>query len=340
MIAELRSRVLDHWNEWSLEDESPADVSLIRRLSAWQGPAGKVVYYVFRKGAHQPTLIAKTVQSAEYGETIRREAWNAFFVWERIATVMPSGMPRPVAIEEINGLPVYFEAAVPGVALPERGWRQWTDRGRLRLLERILPEAFVWLSRFTHAMPVKSCILDDEAIRTWFLNPIAQFRRRVAAWPNGMAELDRLEKIVREWKGQSIPLVAAHGDFWGGSLLYGERGLCVIDWEFFQPVALPVTDPLMLAVHPGFCVRPQYGGGLLDEFRATLADSRSSGAGYEHLMVYFDQWHVPRQWYLPLLYLFLIECSLQRDAQTKPQPHTSWADLLRYSLEAADAWSM
>ena len=340
MIAELRSRVLDHWNEWSLEDESPADVSLIRRLSAWQGPAGKVVYYIFRKGAHQPTLIAKTVQSALYGETIRREAWNAFFVWDRIATVMPSGMPRPVAVEEVGGFPVYFEAAVPGVALPERGWRQWTDRGRLRLLEEALAEAFRWLNRFTDAMPVESCILDDENIHTWFLDPIAQFRQRVATWSNGMTELDRLEKTVREWKRHSIPLVAAHGDFWGGSLIWSEHGLCVIDWEFFRTAALPVTDAFMLAVHPGFCVCPQHGGGLLDEFRTTLVDSRSSGAVYERQMVYFDQWHIPRQWYLPLLYLFLIECSLQRDAQTKPQSHTSWAELLRHSFDTADNWSM
>ena len=333
MISELRTRILDCWDEWSLEGTKPSDLSFIRRASTWLGDAGKVVFYIFRRGERQPFLIGKTVQSRRYGDRIRREARNLSYVWERISPAMPLTVPRPVAIEEIGGLPVYFEAAVPGLALPERGWRQWTDRGRLRLLEEVLPEAFEWLSRFTHAMPMKLCILDDEAIHTWFLDPIAQFRPRVVRWSKGMAELDRLEKTVREWKGHSIPLIAAHGDFWGGSLIWGEHGLCVIDWEFFRTAALPVTDAFMLAVHPGFCVRPQYGGGLLDEFRTTLADCRSSGAIYEHLMAYLEQWNIPRAWYSSLLALFLIERSLERDPLMQGQAEGKWADLLRYMWE-------
>ena len=116
-------------------------------------------------------------------------------------------------------------------------------------------------------------------------------------------------------------------------MLYGAQGLCVIDWEFFQPTALPITDPLMLAVHPGFCVRPRNGGGLLDEFRTVLAEPRTASRVREQLIACFNLWGIPRAWYPSLLSLFLIERSLERDARLKNQGEGKWADLVRYLWE-------
>jgi len=244
LFFELERRILGTWDAWALPGPRPARLSFIRRTSAWLDEAGKIVVYVFRRGERRPVLIAKTVRCARYGGTIRREARNAFQVWERLSPVMPGALPRPVALEEVAGCPVYFERAVPGETLAERGARRWTDRGRLRLLEQAFAEALAWLSRFTRAMLVETCALDDEALHAWFLDPIARFRPRAACWPDGLARLERLAGAVREWGGETLPLVAAHGDFWGGSLLYGARGLCVIDWEFFRPAALPSDDAL------------------------------------------------------------------------------------------------
>jgi len=241
VLPDIERHVLEAWDTWALPGPRPTQLSFIRRCSAWLGEAGKIVYYIFRRGGRQPTLIAKTVQNVRNGNTIQREAHNAFLVWEQLSRTMPDTLPRPLALEVITGLPVYFEQAVPGETLTERGWRQWTDRRRLHLLEMALAGALTWLSQFTRAMPAESCILDDQKLDTLFLSPIARFRPQAARWLDGQCRLDRLAESVGEWKGHSFPLVAAHGDFWGGSLLYGAQGLCVIDWEFFQPAALPIT---------------------------------------------------------------------------------------------------
>ena len=336
VIDALRSYVLDRYAGWALGDPRPAALSFICRFSTAQPATGKVVYYVFRRGARQPFLIAKTVRSAALGDTIRREAQNACAVWQRASAAMPGALPRPLALAEIDGLPVYFETAVPGLALPELARRAWTGRGRQALLRKATSEGFAWLARFTRVMPHEQVLLDEQQIEAWFVALIRRFMPQVAGWPNGLAHLAALERTVQEWVGSPVPLVAAHGDFWGGSLLWGERALRVIDWERFRAAALPATDAFMLAVHPGFYPRARYGGGLLDEFVSTLANPEGNAAVYEHLITYFDQWQIPRHWYLPLLRLFLIECSLERDGQAAEGAPTSWADLLRYSFAACE----
>ena len=311
----------------------PSELSFICRYSTWQDPSGKVVYYVFPRGARRPILIAKTTRSAAHAATIRREAQNAFTAWQRIKTVMPDGMPRPLALEELNGVPVYFETAVPGMTLPERAGRLGSDARKRALLEQALQEAFAWLARFTQAMPHEHVVLDAEKIETWFIAPIRQFRPQAAAWPGGAAHLTALEGTVREWAGCTFPLVAAHGDFWGGSLLWGECGLCVIDWEFFRERALPTADAFMPAAHPGFCVGFRRGGTLLDEFRSMFLDARTAAAAQERVMAYLDLWRIPRAWFPSLLSLFLIERSLDRDMLLRNRAEGRWADLMHACID-------
>jgi len=81
-------------------------------------------------------------------------------------------------------------------------------------------------------------------------------------------------------------------------------------------------------LHPGFCVRPRYGAGLLDEARTALADARVGAAVREGLAEYLAEWGIPRAWLPSLLSLFLIQRSLERDALGGDRAEGQWADLL------------
>ena len=116
-LNHLKDVVLEHWQDWNL-GRKPSKISLIRRSSTWLGAAGKEVYLIFRKGEDRPAVVAKTVLSRQYGASIHKEASNTWMVWD-ISTLRPN-MSRPIAVEIIKGLPVYFEEAIPGVAFPEK----------------------------------------------------------------------------------------------------------------------------------------------------------------------------------------------------------------------------
>ena len=98
-FKKLKEIVLDRWDEWDL-GAKPGAVSVIRRSSTWLGEKGKVVYLFFRKGAYEPSVVAKTVKSSEFGEVIQKEADNTRKVWD-----MPGlrhTVPRPLNVEKIN----------------------------------------------------------------------------------------------------------------------------------------------------------------------------------------------------------------------------------------------
>ena len=335
MISELRTCILDCWEEWSLEGTRPADLSFIRRASTWLGDAGKVVFYIFRRGERQPFLIGKTVQSPRYGDRILREARNLSYIWERLSSAMPLTVPRPVALTQIGGVPVHLEEAIPGTALPERVMRAWTKRRRYRILAEAVSEAGAWLSKFIEAIGVEWITLGDEEIEILLLDPIRSFRARVDLDPSEQRMLDELEGDIAGWRGASIPLVAGHGDLWGGSLIWGRDGMGVVDWEFFQRRSLPLFDLFMLAVHPGVALNRD-GGVLLDEFVGCFEESafsaqvrKSVGALSQKLRLDEDM--------IPVLFLiFLVSLSNQRDDMMQSvaghEVGSTWRACLRYHV--------
>jgi len=336
LFTEIGKYVQEKWESWALPGPSPTRFSFIRRSSTWLNQAGKVVYYIFRRGDRYPTLMAKTMFTATHGDAIQQEASNSFHVWEYLSSIIPPTMPQPIALTEISGLPVYFEKAVPGETLADRGWRRWTIKGRTQLLETAIDQSLAWLDQFTHKMPMSSFKLDEKAIHTLFLNPILKFKDREKFWSDDLIRLDQLIQSVIEWEGHAFPLVASHGDLWGGSLLYSKQGLCVIDWEFFRKYALPTDDLFMMATHPGFCIAPTQEDGLLGEFQNLSSNTNTADAINERLLAYMDSWGIPRQWYTSLLHVFLIQKSVERDALMKDSVEGKWGNLLRYAWELAN----
>lgn len=332
---ELKSRILDSWEEWSVRGPKPHDLSFIFRLSTWLGEKGKVILYIFRRSERLPVLIGKTVRDVHFGDTIREEAHSMFRVWEEVSTVMRGAVPRPVALEEIDGFPIYLEEAIPGTSLPDWVMQRWGKRKQYMLLARAVSEAAKWLWDFESCIGIEDAKLTSQEIQGWFIAPVEAFRERVVLDSNEQAMLNQLEEFFWGWEGHHIPLVAGHGDFWGGSLLWSDSGLGVIDWEFFQPRSLPLFDLFMLAVHPGVAIGKS-GWELVDEFSMCFEDNAFSRQVRIALSAFCQRLGLTVEITRSLFLLFLIYLSNSRDKtihEEKSQSGKTWYSLFKYYVQ-------
>lgn len=327
----LSDVVLDCWNRWALGPK-PVDLSLIRRSSTWLGEEGKVVYLFFRKGEDLPAVVAKTVLSRQYGAAIHKEGANTRAVWE-ISILRPK-VPQPLAVEIINGLPVYFEKACPGVGFPEKVRDCWRMKSKERLIRETVDAVARWIESFQSAFNSKLRRLSASEVEKHWLAPLRTFAERHGPLAKTeRAFLGACTEAAESLKERRIALPPVHGDLWGGSVLWGlDDGMRIIDWEFFQPRGLPMQDLIYFAIHPGFALRGKEDDGILAEFKNLF---------YENIFVSTMRGHLQKQAaaaglegadiIMMVIGVVLARLSLERDDEKfGPGSSTAWADLWQY----------
>ncbi|MBN2372454.1 hypothetical protein JXL19_01520 [bacterium] len=278
-------------------------------------------------------MIAKTVQNPDFGGAIRKEAQNTLYVWEKLSKDIKSAIPRPLCLDEIDDLPVYFEVATPGMAFPDMVAGCWLKKTKKKIIVKAVEEVSCWLSRFYIEMGVKTVCLQDVDIHDFFLKPIDAFVQRINLSGTERKAISDFKDMAKSLKGTNIKFVPEHGDFWGGSILLGTDGrLKIIDWEFFNPCNLPLQDFLNLAVHPGFVISNNKENGLLGEFMNLFSDSyfpEIIGSFFWEKVRFFG---LDSAECVELIFaLFLIKLSLDRDHNTKLK--NSWRCLFSYFIE-------
>ena len=329
MFTELKEVVLGHWEDWGL-GSTPDDISFIRRSSTWLGEAGKEVYFIFRRGDEVPSLFAKTVVSATYGETIRKEARNVRLVWDGFSGALRNSVPQPLGLSELNGIPIYFEKAAPGIAFPEKVSSCWTEKSRNRVIGRTVIEISRWLGEFHNALSTKKVVINSDVVENQFIRPLSSFKSKNILDREELKFLARLGDVAGSLAGMPVLLPPMHGDLWGGSLLWGlDKRLHIIDWEFFEPQGLPLYDFLYFAVHPGFTIHTKGENGLFGEFMNLFYDNYFSRLILEHLKAHAEAAGVESSEVIELLLAtLLIWLSLERDSRNKTED--SWSTLFRY----------
>jgi hypothetical protein len=326
----LAEVVLDSWDEWELE-KKPDALSLIRRASTWLGEKGKVVYLVFRKGGDRPAVIAKTVLSSEFGDIIQKEADNTGKVWD-MPSIRPT-VPRPLGVEKIDSIPVYFEEATPGVAFPEKVMFCWGKKQKEKLVSETTHKLVVWLNDFQTCFNQYKKLIDSDLVNERILKPLDYFCAKHDLNAGEQNVIEELRGIAGSVESKNILLQPAHGDLWGGSLLWGIDGtMRVIDWEFFEPQNLPLQDFLYFAIHPGFVVHNMGENGLLSEFMNLFQDNYYSALIREHLKVHAKAEGIESLEIIELmLAVLLVQLSIQRDSRNKSEGR--WIHLFRYLLQ-------
>lgn len=275
-------------------------------------------------------MIVKTVQSSEFGETIQKESQNIQLIWNTVSESFRESIPRPLGLDKINGVPAYFEKAIPGSTFPESVGSCWFEKNKKKIIEETVDKISRWHDNFHKAMGVKKAPLNSAFIEKRFISSLKRLNSAPDLSSGERSFLDRLEKIAISLEGEIVSLPPVHGDLWGGSLLWGTDGkMRVIDWEFFEPQGLPLQDFLYFAIHPGFVMHNRGENGLLDEFMIIFQDNYYSGLIHEHLKTHAEAAGIESSQVIELLLaVLLVRLSLERDSRNKTED--SWKHLFRY----------
>ncbi len=104
-----------------------------------------------------------------------------------------------------------------------------------------------WLRRFAQATLQAHRPLDEALIEEHIEVPLRAFAQVFGDDFVPRQAIDRITCAAKEHLGQSVPLIAEHGDLWPSNLLSPRLrvgGLYVIDWEHYRHVSLGGFDML------------------------------------------------------------------------------------------------
>jgi hypothetical protein len=193
-----------------------------------------------------------------------------------------------------------------------------------RLAARHFARAGTWLAHFAAATAQPSRPFDAALLEQFIAEPLARLAAQFDPESVPPAHLAATLAQARTQLGVPVRLTAEHGDLWVANLLLPPGGgLYVVDWEYFQPVALPGFDLLLFSTtyaleiptRPFGWVRPEVAldqayctRGWLTPHVARFLQRGCAAAG------------LPRALVPVLLPVMLARMALRRAAGTSPGP--------------------
>jgi aminoglycoside phosphotransferase (APT) family kinase protein len=191
-----------------------------------------VVHLILDRRSAKPVLVMKAGRRGAAGmEVLVREAANlraARAAWPGAG----SSIPRPIALEEFEGIPFLLETAVEGCVLKPSDVMRQPDRHAGALVR--------WITEFhtATARPPGS----RGGTEHW-TDAIERMAREHPLSARDAALISRTHDVTRPLLRSSIPLVFEHGDFSAPNILLSDTGrLGVVDWELASPAGLPGQD--------------------------------------------------------------------------------------------------
>lgn len=107
--------------------------------------------------------------------------------------------------------------------------------------------AGTWLAHFAAATRQPPRPFDAVLLDQYVADPLHRLAAQFGTDAVPPAHLAATLALARRHLGRPITLTAEHGDLWLANLLLPPGGLYVVDWEYFQPVALPGFDLLLFS---------------------------------------------------------------------------------------------
>ncbi len=249
----------ERWPGWNL-GPTPDQVSL---LLATGGPrsVSKVVLLAFAEPSPRPVLVVKAPRVEESVASIRRES-HVLECLERRGT---RGVPRPLGLREVAGVPLLGETALVGRPLDTV-----LARGSFEPWSVTVADWLVALGRGGTARPAsywREAIVEPALGR--FVDAFGPVVDR------GL--LRESEAIVRAIG--DLPAVPEQRDFGPWNVLVTPSGeLAVLDWESAEVEGLPALDLLYYLAYASFHVdRSRDRGSRIASFRRSLAPSSPTG---------------------------------------------------------------
>lgn len=214
-------------------------------------PAAKVTLLLFGPD-RLPLLVAKLARHPAGERALQAEHQALADLWAAQGDRgITTELPRPLALERVDGHLTLLSTAVPGMPLKVRYYTPGHVR-HPRLVAADFAHAGAWLARFQQQTRSGTETLGGEAFARWIAPVLCRYRTEVG-WNHREARLARhLSELSGRLSGTRVPVVAVHGDYAPGNIMVtGDRVSGVVDWELGRRAGLPFSDLFKFAASYG-----------------------------------------------------------------------------------------
>lgn len=228
----------------------------------------------------RPQLVGKVVRAPGDPSSLGREVEVLEAVRARMSPASRDSLPEPVALDWFEGHRLMVQRAVEGHVIthgdarrrPGLWWRRVDD----------------WLATLPH----ETALVRDATWFSGYLGDQVRLARQTLDAVDALTPaLDEgLEATVEHARvlAATVPhLVAEHGDLSHPNLVWGPRGIAVVDWETATPLGLPGVDAAVYATFLAFSRARAHGQVReLEVFRRELVapGGRSRALLQQHLL--------------------------------------------------------
>jgi len=221
-----------------------SDVGFIIRNPTWQREIDKYVVIIFVDTVPHPSLIAKVISTGHIHGSSEREFHMTSDAYQRYGQII--SIPKPIALYTLKDKKIYLETAIKGIPVNNYLKSIFTKRRRERVYIHILKRCEDILCEFSKYKKE----MEQITANRYFREPIDNIERT----PLGSEYPFFIQRVKGDLSTigiDCIPSVFMHGDMWGGSVLYNNGDIGLIDWEFSTYDGVPLWDLFSLVFHTG-----------------------------------------------------------------------------------------
>ncbi len=244
-LNSIKAFVSKNRDSFQIGNEICEDIHFIIRISTWQRVNDKFVIILFIHGNHNPFAVVK-VGSLQYTDSIELEYSNTKAVYHKFQNNSLISIPNPIALYKSDKMVAYFERSIDG--LPVNHYL------KLPSYNRSEQSHYIYILNTCKDFLIQLSAEKEPSTTTlftkFFLTPIEAFEKSESGGKYSI-KLDQLRAEADKLQGKHFHLVCMHGDLWGGSILYNDKKIGIIDWEFLTFNGVPFWDFYSIAFHAG-----------------------------------------------------------------------------------------
>jgi aminoglycoside phosphotransferase len=325
------TRLLDAADRQPLPDLTEIGAARLsgRRTGRWvlmKNGLGGGVAFLFDGARDEPMTVLKIRPARGAGPRLEAEARHLRWLASVLPPALAATVPSPLAHVHEGGEEFLWLSVVPGRSAYADLHRDFAPR---RHVGRHFAGAARWLAAFHAATrPHQDTPVDiDRLLEDVLMRAGAGAQRSRAAW---------VDVLRARWAHAPVARAASHGDFWARNVHFpagaDDRVVGVVDWEHFQPAALPSDDLFQFALTYGESY-PWARYRRVDRptafARTFLSDTHVSRHVVRYLQDYVDRTGLDAALLRSLCHLFLLSRAAGDPARPAPASRESWLDLHR-----------
>jgi hypothetical protein len=279
VLTQLRERLLSDWPERNLGCGKPKDLGLLVQGTG----VGKICCYLFPGDATEPRWVAKIPRNPQDNERLVREYSLIQNLRDRGSFFVRATVPGPLWMSSIGGHVLVLEPYLHGQRMDDLLMRTVSSSSSNASTCMYVQMALEWILHAQLEEGAQPRRLSTGQVQRYLIEPMSTLRSTARLMPAESAFLDRIEANLGCLAQRPLPLVFYHGDFQPANLLVTSSGLKVIDWEFGEPLGLPLMDVFSLlartyAAANGLDEIDGYLEDYFDAFDAVFSDRVGFGA--------------------------------------------------------------